>query len=70
VGDDQLAVRRWHRRVAQPAWLAGHLQHQPSSHEAIVGDIAGALAALEGIADVRVTGRFHTAGLGVTVEAA
>jgi glycerol-3-phosphate dehydrogenase len=28
------------------------------------------LAALDGIADVRVTGRFHTAGLEVTVEAA
>jgi NADPH-dependent 7-cyano-7-deazaguanine reductase QueF len=40
------------------------------SHEAIVGDIAAALAALEGIADVRVTGRFHTAGLGITVEGA
>jgi hypothetical protein len=28
------------------------------------------LAALDGIADVQVIGRFHTAGLEVTVEAA
>jgi hypothetical protein len=40
------------------------------SHETIASDIAGTLAALDGIAGVRVTGRFHTAGLEVTVEAA
>jgi NADPH-dependent 7-cyano-7-deazaguanine reductase QueF len=51
------------------AWLDGYSTRR-DSHETIASDIAGALAGLEGIADVRVTGRFHTAGLEVTVEAA
>lgn len=51
------------------AWLDSYSTRR-DSHEAIAGDIAGALAALDGIADVQIIGRFHTAGLEVTVEAA
>jgi NADPH-dependent 7-cyano-7-deazaguanine reductase QueF len=51
------------------AWLDGYSTRR-DSHETITGVIAAVLAALDGIADVQVIGRFHTAGLEVTVEAA
>jgi NADPH-dependent 7-cyano-7-deazaguanine reductase QueF len=51
------------------AWLDTYSTSR-DSHETITSDIAGTLAALEGIADIQVTSRFHTAGFQTTVESA